>query len=480
MLRSTRKKVSSKILKSNSAGVLALWILLLATVIIIPQGSLYSGLLPSAAYAQQSEDEEKQQSQEQDGQTSDQARDESTQDLTVEIISPNGTRGVAPATFEFEANVTGGTEPYTLRWDFDDGSRASDKETVEHTFDEAGTYNVTLNATDADDQTASDSLKIVIKAASAQADESSSAGDLKGLPGVSDVPGLEEGLKGLPGLPGLGGTDENPPSGGGGTDENPPSGGGGTDENPPSDNSGQGGADKFGIDEIYPTASNGPVWYIKEVEDPTTDGYFYYGMYRTTTVENIDKGVWEVNALSGTQEHGIRMHVDSPSGKWKNEEMTGYFYYKQGNDQITMIARHGPSYHANGGCEAYGYYALTAADGQVFFKKKLYHYNGGYTKRLAVVNALDDIHNKWIGMKFVVYDLSNGDVKLEVWIDQGDMTNNWKKVSELVDDGGLNVEGGDDCGVQSNHIIKDGTRSSYRADDSLFDFKKLSVREIQP
>jgi hypothetical protein len=83
-------------------------------------------------------------------------------------------------------------------------------------------------------------------------------------------------------------------------------------------------------------------------------------------------------------------------------------------------------------------------------------------------------------MKFVVYDLPNGDVKLELWIDQGDMTNNWKKVTELVDDGGLNVEGGDDCGVQSNHIIKDGTRSSYRVDDSLFDFKKLSIREIQP
>jgi hypothetical protein len=80
-------------------------------------------------------------------------------------------------------------------------------------------------------------------------------------------------------------------------------------------------------------------------------------------------------------------------------------------------------------------------------------------------------------MKFVVYDLENGDVKLELWIDQGDMTNNWRKVTELVDNGGLRVEG-EDCGTPSNHIVREGTRSSFRVDDSLFDFKKLSVREI--
>jgi len=142
-----------------------------------------------------------------------------------------------------------------------------------------------------------------------------------------------------------------------------------------------------------------------------------------------------------------------------------------------MIARHGPSYHDDGGCLAYGYYGMTAVDGHVFFKKKLWHYDDGYTRRLAQIDALDSILNDWIGMKFVVYDLENGDVKLELWIDEGDMTNNWRKVTELVDDGGLSVEG-EDCGTPPNHIVREGTRSSFRVDDSLFDFKKLSVREI--
>jgi hypothetical protein len=85
------------------------------------------------------------------------------QPLTVEIIS-NGTEGVAPATFEFEANVTGGTEPYSINWDFGDASEESDdEETVMYTFNEAGSYNITLTATDTDNQTASHSIKIQVE-----------------------------------------------------------------------------------------------------------------------------------------------------------------------------------------------------------------------------------------------------------------------------------------------------------------------------
>src|SRR5919107_2784247 len=90
-----------------------------------------------------------------------QAEEESTELLTVGIIS-NGTEGVAPATFEFQANLTGGTEPYTYIWSFDDDGEASDEQTVLHTFDEAGTYNVTLTVTDTDQNEASDSLEVTV------------------------------------------------------------------------------------------------------------------------------------------------------------------------------------------------------------------------------------------------------------------------------------------------------------------------------
>jgi PKD repeat protein len=92
------------------------------------------------------------------------AEEVSTELLTAEIIS-NGTQGVAPATFEFQANLTGGTEPYTYVWDFDDDSEESDEQTVSHTFEEAGTYNITLSVTDTDNQTASDSIEITVEEA---------------------------------------------------------------------------------------------------------------------------------------------------------------------------------------------------------------------------------------------------------------------------------------------------------------------------
>ena len=85
------------------------------------------------------------------------------QPLTVEISS-NDTEAIAPATFEFEADVGGGTEPYTYSWDFDDeSSEESDEQTVSHTFEEAGSYDVSLTVTDSGSQNASDSVEITVE-----------------------------------------------------------------------------------------------------------------------------------------------------------------------------------------------------------------------------------------------------------------------------------------------------------------------------
>jgi PKD repeat protein len=87
-----------------------------------------------------------------------------TEPLTVQITS-NDTQGIAPATFRFEADVRGGMEPYTISWDFGDGSREnSHGKTIRHTFAEAGTYNVDLTVTDSTGRTVSDSILITVKA----------------------------------------------------------------------------------------------------------------------------------------------------------------------------------------------------------------------------------------------------------------------------------------------------------------------------
>jgi PKD repeat protein len=84
--------------------------------------------------------------------------------LTVEITS-NDTEAIAPAAFEFEVNVTDGTVPYTYSWDFGDGSEESNEETVEHTFEEAGSYNVSLTVTDSRGQSTSDNVEITVEEA---------------------------------------------------------------------------------------------------------------------------------------------------------------------------------------------------------------------------------------------------------------------------------------------------------------------------
>ena len=85
--------------------------------------------------------------------------------LTAVEITSSDREGVAPASFDFEANVTGGTVPYTYSWDFGDGSvESEDDETISHTFDVAGTYNVDLTVTDSTGRTVSDSILITVEA----------------------------------------------------------------------------------------------------------------------------------------------------------------------------------------------------------------------------------------------------------------------------------------------------------------------------
>jgi PKD repeat protein len=94
--------------------------------------------------------------------------------LIVEITSDTEGGDIAPATFEFEANVIGGTEPYTYSWDFDDdeeGNGEDDEQTVSHTFEEAGSYDVDLTVTDTAGQNASESIEVTVEEAPEEEEE---------------------------------------------------------------------------------------------------------------------------------------------------------------------------------------------------------------------------------------------------------------------------------------------------------------------
>jgi Bacterial Ig-like domain len=472
MLRGTRENTSFLALISNSAGVAVLCFLLLASTVVavIPQPNLHSTML-SSAYAQEAGDTEGDTGTETEGDTG----TETEGDTGTETEGDTGTETEGGEISDEEQVSTEEDTTAPTVTDTEPADEATDVAatitSINATFSEAvqGVDDTTFTLSQGDDTLVEGTVTYDSQSNTTTFTPSS---DLQ--PGTTYTATLNSGITDLTDNP-LEATQWSFTTS---TEEVS------TEEVPPGEVSTEevspGGTDQFGVDELYATASSGPTWYISEQNDPTTDGHFYLSMYQGTTIGYAGSGVWNVDATSGTQEHGIRMHVDSPTGTWKNTEMTGYFRANSGSDQFTMIARHGPSYHDDNGCLAYGYYGMTAVDGNVFFKKKLYHFNDGYTKRLAQSDALNSLGDgRWIGMKFVVYDLPNGDVKLELWIDDGDMTNNWEKVTELTDTGNLAVEGGDDCGRSATDQIDSGTRVTYRVDNMDFDFKKLSVREIQ-
>lgn len=90
----------------------------------------------------------------------------------------------------------------------------------------------------------------------------------------------------------------------------------------------------------------------------------------------------------------------------------------------------------------------------------------------------------WFGFKVIIYNINNGSaVKMEAYIDEH-AADEWEKVSELVDDGGWYADrkkfDDEDCSSERDHVLTEaGPVVAFRSDDIVWDFKDLSVREIE-
>jgi hypothetical protein len=81
---------------------------------------------------------------------------------------------------------------------------------------------------------------------------------------------------------------------------------------------------------------------------------------------------------------------------------------------------------------------------------------------------------------------NNSAVKMESYIDNKD-TNYWVQVTNLTDNGGWSAKSSDEkfystnCNKPKDYILTNGGPIvTFRSDNLVWEFKDLSVREIQP
>ena len=259
--------------------------------------------------------------------------------------------------------------------------------------------------------------------------------------------------------------------------------------------------DEFGTLQIYPTVHGGREWFIN-MQDPFDDETV--SIDSDIILDQQPNDSWRVNGSE------MRIRVDTPTGQeeWKNIEMTGYVKMispttptavssefsdqdKESEDEDSLDPH--LTWRARGGrhsdtvpCEGTALNGGLYLDGKVTWKKEIWH-TEGYTAARGVSEIPNSLINKWIGWKTVMYNLDNdSSVKMESYLDS-DANNKWKKVSEVEDNGEWYADTTDeefysiDCGKEKDYIISNsGPIATFRADNLVFDFKNLSIREIKP
>ena len=292
-------------------------------------------------------------------------------------------------------------------------------------------------------------------------------------------------------------------------------------------------ADKFGIAMIYPTAPNGREWFL-DTEDPESDGIFTPqgiliwqsdGASGNIAYLNDTSGSWQIGGVPSPkqvekilgvpssvalsplgdivvpaekmeelqeEQRKIRMEVNTPAGspEWKNIEITGYVQVvsvlQSDDGAINWYAR-GGKHNDKVPCDGSALHGRLFPNGRADWQKEIWH-AGGYTAPKGDTIATEDsLLGRWIGWKVAIYNIDDTAVKMESYFDNNS-DNNWVKVTEMTDDGGWPARSSDDlyysvdCGGRPKDYVvtNSGPIATFRSDDITWNFKNLSVREIQP
>jgi hypothetical protein len=253
--------------------------------------------------------------------------------------------------------------------------------------------------------------------------------------------------------------------------------------------------DRFGIDKIYDTKVGGREWYMN-MENPYADPWFILG---DVHLEKQPDGSWRLGGVDIDEQFNGKYHiilgVNTPPWKqeWRDVEITGYAKIISASEDedetevgLQWYAR-GANHTDEAPCGGTSLKGRLLIDGTANWKKEIWH-DGGYTDERATEQATDkSLVDRWVGWKVVMYNIANNKaVEMESYLDDGN-NNNWRQVTDLVDDGRWYATSTDEefygagCGLPKDYVVTNpGPVVAFRSDGILWDLKNLSVREIQP
>jgi hypothetical protein len=230
--------------------------------------------------------------------------------------------------------------------------------------------------------------------------------------------------------------------------------------------------DRFGVKQIYTSKQGGREWFLNAT-DPR-DGLVISPA--AAELFPMPNDTWQIGRETATPNTGLRMYVISDA--WRDVEMTGYVKLKSHtfDEEFAWAVRSGQHSDRNP-CDGTAYYGALSFAGQTWFQKEVAHVSGGYTAKRNVSASVDLLQDRWVGIKMIAYNIEQG-VKLELWLDDK-ADNRWAKVAETIDSGGWSSASGY-CGREPDHVISEPRpRVVFRVDNATFEFKNLSVREIE-